>query len=130
MVNLQLIKKLADEKNILLTDIANELGITQQALSKIIRNNSTKIETLERIALILKVPVTIFFEDTKSNGDFSQKVYGDHNQVAGRDINLSSNDVGKLVDTVSKQQATISELIQANQAQTGRFMSIIEHLTK
>ena len=50
MANLQLIKELADQKNISLSAIASELGITPQALSKIIRNNSTKIETLEKIA--------------------------------------------------------------------------------
>lgn len=59
----------------------------------------------------------------------SKKVYGDHNQVAGHDINVSSEDVGKLIETVNKQQSSISELIQANKAQMERFMGIIEQLT-
>ena len=66
----------------------------------------------------------------KNDIKISQKVYGDHNQVAGRDINVSGEDVGKLIDTVNRQQATISELIQANQAQMGRFMEMLERLTK
>lgn len=65
----------------------------------------------------------------KSDTNVSQKVYGDHNQVAGRDINVSGEDVGKLIDTVNRQQATISDLIQANQAQMGRFMEILDRLT-
>lgn len=66
----------------------------------------------------------------KKDTNVSQKVYGDHNHVAGRDINLSSQDVNKLVDTVNKQQETISELIQANKAQMGKFMDILDRLTK
>lgn len=60
----------------------------------------------------------------------SQKVYGDNNHVAGRDLNISSQDVNKLIDTVNKQQETISELIQANQAQMGKFMDMLDRLTK
>ncbi len=66
----------------------------------------------------------------KSDMNISQKVYGDHNHVAGHDINVSSKDVDKLIDTVNKQQATISELIQANQAQMGKFMDMLDRLTK
>lgn len=65
----------------------------------------------------------------KKDTNVSQKVYGDHNQVAGRDINVSGEDVGKLIDTVNRQQVTISDLIQANQAQMGRFMEMLERLT-
>lgn len=66
----------------------------------------------------------------KNDINTSQNVYGDHNHVAGRDINLSSQDVNKLINTVNKQQETISELIQANQAQMGKFMNMLERLTK
>lgn len=66
----------------------------------------------------------------KKDINVSQKVYGDHNQVAGRDINVSGEDVGKLIDTVNRQQETISELIQANQTQIVRFMEMLERLTK
>jgi transcriptional regulator with XRE-family HTH domain len=63
MANLQKIKEIADEKNISLSALAGELGITPQALFKLMRNNSTKIETLEKIATILKVPIVSFFEE-------------------------------------------------------------------
>lgn len=66
----------------------------------------------------------------KKDTNVSQKVYGDHNQVAGRDINVSGEDVGKLIDTVNKQQETISELIQANKVQMGKFMDMLDRLSK
>ncbi len=63
MANLFKIKDIALEKNIKLEDIAKEIGITPTGLSKIIRENSTKTSTLEKIALKLKVPVSVFFDD-------------------------------------------------------------------
>ncbi len=81
MANLQKIKVLAREKKITLAQLASDIGITQQALLKIIRENSTKIETLERISNILKVSPAIFFED-----DITKNVF----QVAGGDAMYQS----------------------------------------
>lgn len=63
MANLLKIKTIAEEKNIPLKDIADYVGITPTGLSKIFRENSTKTTTLEKIALKLKVPVSVFFDD-------------------------------------------------------------------
>lgn len=79
MANLQIIKELAVRKNITLDQLSKDLGITPQALSKIMRENSTRIDTLERIASELAVPVAIFFE-TKSCGDCSPIIMGDGNE--------------------------------------------------
>lgn len=64
-------------------------------------------------------------------GDRSPNINGNgnHNQVAGRDINVSSSDVEKLIDIVNAQQTTIAELVRTNQEQTGRFLSMLEKLT-
>lgn len=63
MLNLQKIKTLAMQKGMTQAEIAKQLGVSSQALSKIIRENSTKVSTLEQIAEILGVPVTTFFDD-------------------------------------------------------------------
>lgn len=63
MLNLQKIKVLAKQKGIAQTEIAKQLGMSSQAFSKILRENSTKVSTLERIAEILDVPVTTFFDE-------------------------------------------------------------------
>jgi len=62
MLNLQKIKQLASVKNMTLVDVAKELGISKQSLNQMMRENSTKVSTLERIAEILDVPVTTFFD--------------------------------------------------------------------
>lgn len=59
----------------------------------------------------------------------SQKVYGDNNHVAGHDINISSSDVSKLIETVNSQQRSIAELVQTSQAQMSKFIEMIDRLT-
>lgn len=63
MADLSQIKPLLKAKGIKIKDFCNDLGITEQGFAKILRSNSTKIETLEQIANKLKVPVSVFFTD-------------------------------------------------------------------
>lgn len=63
MADLSVIKPMLKAKGIKIKDFCNELGITEQGFAKILRSNSTKIETLELIAQKLDVPVSKFFAD-------------------------------------------------------------------
>lgn len=63
MANLLVIKQLLKERNISIRDFSKELGITEQGLQKLIRENSTKVETLELIAQKLNVSISVFFDD-------------------------------------------------------------------
>lgn len=63
MANLLVIKHLLKERNISIRDFSKELGITEQGLQKLIRENSTKVETLELIAQKLNVSISVFFDD-------------------------------------------------------------------
>lgn len=63
MANLLIIKHLLKEKNISIRDFSKELGITEQGLQKLIRENSTKVETLELIAQKLNVSISVFFDE-------------------------------------------------------------------
>lgn len=67
MVDLGKIETLAKEKGIQLGVLAERAGISYQALNKLIRNNSTRIETLVSIAEILDVSPSIFFSDVKKD---------------------------------------------------------------
>lgn len=63
MANLFLIKQFAEKKNIAITELANIVGVSEQQIHLMVRKNSTKIETLEKIAKALEVPVSCFFEE-------------------------------------------------------------------
>ena len=63
MADLSIIKPLLKERGIKIKDFCDELGLTEQGFAKLIRANSTKIETLELIAQKLNVPISTFFTE-------------------------------------------------------------------
>lgn len=63
MLNLGKIKQLARKKGISLVELSVQLGMSKQSLFKIIRENTTKISTLEQIANYFGVPINYFFDD-------------------------------------------------------------------
>ncbi len=63
MLNLSKIKPLLRQKGMTAQQVAKELDITQQALCKMMRENTTKISTLEQVAKLLGVPVSYFFDE-------------------------------------------------------------------
>lgn len=82
MANLQKIKIIAKERGIAINELAEQLGITPQAVHLMVRENSTKTDTLERVAQILQVPVTVFFEEEKETIKQTQNG-GNGNKLAG-----------------------------------------------
>ena len=94
MANLFKIKEIARSKKISIKNLAESIGITEQGLQKLIRENSTKVETLESIALCLSVPISIFFDDKNiiaQGVDETNKYY---------------------LQIISSQQRTIEELVK------------------
>ena len=55
------VKEVCKEKGVTVTSIAEHLGIKQESLSRAINGNPT-IETLEKIANALNVPISELFE--------------------------------------------------------------------
>lgn len=90
MVNLHKIKVIAKEQGIAINDLAEQLGMTPQAVHLMVRENSTKTDTLERIAQILQVPITIFFDDVKETIRQNQNG-GSGNKQAGGNFNEGLN---------------------------------------
>lgn len=70
MANLQIIRDLCRDKNITLKELAKRTGLSQHGLQIILRNNSTKVENLEKFAQILNVPISVFFEEPKNKTPF------------------------------------------------------------
>lgn len=63
MVHLERIKELCEKKNVTMKQAAVELGMTEQSLHKIIKANSTKIDTLLSIAQYFNVEPAYFFDN-------------------------------------------------------------------
>jgi transcriptional regulator with XRE-family HTH domain len=61
------IKEICQEKGITQKELADILGITDISLNKSLRGEYPQLQTLEKIANALQVPVTELFEQPKSN---------------------------------------------------------------
>ena len=70
MANLHRIRDLCLEKKITLKDLANKVRISEVGLQRIIKTNSTKVDTLEKIAKALDVDIYEFFP----NADFDFQI--------------------------------------------------------
>lgn len=79
-MNLQLIKNYCERRPGGLRQLAEEIGMSEANLHRCIRNNKIQASDLEKIALLLKVDIRTFFDDSLSNltnhkvetnGDFS-----------------------------------------------------------
>lgn len=63
MANLQKIKDLAETRKISIRELADRVGVKENQIHVMCRTNSTKIDTLEKIAHELGVPTAYFFND-------------------------------------------------------------------
>ena len=77
MINLGIIRDLCKQKDITLKILANDLNISQTGLSGMLKNNSTTLETLEKISKYFGVPVGIFFGEKtpKDANKVSAKIF-------------------------------------------------------
>lgn len=81
MANLQLIKSLAEKRGMTITELAERVGVSEQQIHLMVRKNSTKIETLEKIAKVLGVSTSYFFDDIITIKEQYEQ-HGDHNLQA------------------------------------------------
>lgn len=72
MANLSIIRGLSSKKNMSLKELSSKIELSEHGLQRIIRSNSTKIETLEKIAEVLGVDVTVFFEEKETYVQMSE----------------------------------------------------------
>lgn len=107
MANLLKIKEFAEKKNIPLEHVAKDSGITVQGLYKIIRENSTKVETLEKIAKSLDVPISVFFED----GNFQTISENNGIAVTGDSNKIFAAEQAKMLDMIAKKDEQIDRLL-------------------
>lgn len=85
MANLQAIKDLAEQKNISIRELADKVGLKENQIHVMCRTNSTKIDTLEKIAKALGVSVSYFFDEAvklnirEAGRDYVEKGKIEHN---------------------------------------------------
>jgi transcriptional regulator with XRE-family HTH domain len=86
MLNLQKVRDLAKDKNIQLSEIAEKLDMTPQALSRMLKENSTKVSTLEQFASIFGVSVSYFFDEDTIGNESARPSERPHNVVIPQSV--------------------------------------------
>ena len=108
MVHLIKIKEIAFQKNIKLTELAWLVGITNPGLHHLIKSNSTSIQTLQKIADALEVPIETFFRlgDEEGNGYSNETLL----QIHAAEIKERIEYTQRLEEIISLQRDLITFL--------------------
>lgn len=86
MANLQKIKELSRQKNIPLKAIAEQIGVSEQGIHKMIREETMSAVVLERITRILNVSVCMFFDPDVQCTNFEQYNANAERSIAAKKI--------------------------------------------
>lgn len=117
MANLLKIKELARMRNTSLKQLAEDVGISEQALHQLMRKNTTAIATLEAIATKLGVSPSTFFEDVDDASAVNQSVTGEGNtQVAGN---------GNHIDVAHEAIAALRSQLDVKDGQIDKLLGIL-----
>lgn len=116
-MNYKAIKELCDTKRISLPDLSEQVGLSKTGLYKTIANSSMKVDTLERIAEVLEVPIFIFFY---KQGDFAEKLLDfvskdietEIRKPVQDEINLLKNQVNDLINEKMLYQKELEALMR------------------
>lgn len=118
-MKLLLIKELSTKKKIPISKMAEQVGMSEQNLHRSIRNNKIDAEVLGKIAQVLEVSVTVFYEDilvesvhqTNKSDSGRIKYLEELVETKGREIEL-------LKETIRDKNDIIA-LLKERDAQTG-----------
>lgn len=114
--------------------MAERSGITYQQLNRIIRTESTSIDTLQKIADALGVPMSLFLDDGKqearphlvqtATGEYATQIAGDHTHIGG----CASLD--KALEEIAAQRRLVENAqtqLSAAQEQINRLITLLEN---
>ena len=87
-MNLEQIKICAERERIPFKVLASQIGMSEGNLHRCVRENKIQAGDLEKIAKILRVPVTVFFDEGRGGVNVTAT---DHSQAAGRDLHIGTS---------------------------------------
>lgn len=127
MANLFRIKEIAERRNIPLRKLAESVGISENQIHVMCRTNSTKIETLERIANALDVHISVFFDENTITSN-SISAQGDNNGILFAGDN-NSGDIGCVpASIINERIAHLEEMLAEKNERIKELKERIEEL--
>jgi len=136
MANFKIIKDLAKRKNISLKKLSEIIGLTEQGLQSIMKNNQTNTSTLEKLCDVLDVSAGVFFENKKLTKDIANNHVLFGNKIGNNNFNSTTIDENAIenskyfIDIIKKIQTQIDTrdeqigiLIKTNQKLADKLLS-------
>lgn len=105
-INLSVIEYFARKRKVSTAELADKIGMTYVGLRKIIRENTTTVATLTKIAEELAIPVQFFFmseDEIIKYQDFSLEKFADlksENEKLKAEISELKNKIIRLADKI------------------------------
>lgn len=99
------IKELLTEKGLTFTALADKIGVSRAGLYHTIYNNTLSVRSLEKIAEVLEVPVTVFFED--ENEKWTKAALIDEVKRLDEENEVLWNRNDELMDTIRSKRSIL-----------------------
>ena len=96
------IKLELERRGITLKEFCRKIDITEQGLYQMIRNQSMKVDVLERISEILDVPVSFWFDDNDEQQDKKRSARS-LNEADARRIDKITAEMNKLLKSLGSK---------------------------
>jgi len=110
------IKFILDKKNKTVKWLAQSIEMSEQNFYKIFKRNSIETSHLQKIAEVLEVPITTFFEEENKNGSNInyQVIKGDNNnQNSLKDrLTYENESLRREIESQKKEIALLREMIE------------------
>lgn len=107
MANLSIIQTIAQQKGITMSALAEKSGLTKQALFQLIRNNSTKVSTLETISQVLGVSPSVFFDNENVAEDKSVDLL----KVKIKQLELINEALNKQIEALTEANKMLNDTL-------------------
>jgi transcriptional regulator with XRE-family HTH domain len=104
-MNYYKIKTELEKRKISIKDFCRQIDVTEQGLYQMLRNESMKVDVLERISAALNVQVSFWFDDSEitANEQINESPKTGKT-ISAKQIDLVTNELNKLLKGLNKSQ--------------------------
>lgn len=110
-MNLSKIKFLIENKKVHITQLSEKIDMSEQNLRRCIKKNNMMAADLIKIANVLEVPITYFFDDLDTEKNISNIVY--QNNSGSQNIQKNVANIGN-IDCLEKVKTLQKEIEHLN----------------
>ena len=110
-MNYYKIKLELEKRGISVKDFCRQINLTEQGFYQMIRNESMKVDVLERISKVLNVPVSYWFDATdyvpnETSATLQSATGKDDGYINAKQIDAVTNELNRLLKGLNRREST------------------------